>query len=223
MINKSTGIRLRNEKKLLRITFAKDDVICYKNSTRTFIEALRKIGMANISQINLELCHLPLFSKEVYPRFKDYMKPLDDGWYVNTQSDTTQKYLQLVSIVKQLNLDIKVEIGNEFKPSETKGFIKRRERTDCLLVKFPDGTFVGGQSPKESYIETVRAIGIDTLGYKEIVILGKDIITRYQKYTNQIELEKGTWLTIPGQTKDKIKVLKGLSKKLKLNLEISSI
>lgn len=218
-----SGFRARAERKLLRISFSDGTVVCYKNSTTTFVEALRRIGVDKLSAVSLELCHLPLFSKEVYPRFKEYMKPLDDGWYVNTQSDTTQKYLQLVSVKNQLGLDINVEIGSDFQPSATKGFIKTRVRNDCLLVKFPDGTFMGGQSPKDTYIETVKRIGFDILRYKEFTMLGKEIVTRFQKYSNQIEVEKGTWLTIPNQTKEKIKVLEGMSSKLRLNLEISTI
>jgi len=221
--NDVSGVRSRAERKLLKVTFHDGTVVCYKNSTTTFVEALRRIGVENLAQVNLELCHLPLFTKEIYPRFKDYLKPLDDGWYVNTQSDTTQKYLQLVSVKNQLGLDINVEIGSDIQPSSVKGFIKTRERTDCLLVKFPDGSFVGGPSPKETYIETIKKVGFDILRYKEFVMLGKEIVTRFQKYPNQIEVERGLWLTIPNQTKEKIKVLEGISNKLKLNLEVSTI
>ena len=52
--------------------------------------------------------HLPLISQEIYPRFKEWMKPIGEGWYVNTQSDSDQKYMQLVSIKQQLGLDWKI-------------------------------------------------------------------------------------------------------------------
>ena len=216
-------LRSRAERKLLRVTFNDGSVVCYKNATMTFVEALRKIGVHKLSSVNLELSHHPLFSKEVYPRFRDYMKPLDDGWYVNTQSDTAQKYLQLVSVKNQLGLDIIVEIGADFQPSSIKSFVKTRQKTECLLVKFPNGTFVGGQSPKETYLEAIKMIGLDMLRYKEFSMLGKEIVTRFQKYPNQIEVGKGVWITIPNQTKDKIKVLEGMSARYKLNLEITTI
>ena len=219
----TAGIRSRAERKLLRVTFPDGTVVCYKNSTTTFVESIRRIGVKNLASLNLELCHLPLFSKEVYPRFQEYMKQLDDGWYVNTQSDTTQKYLQLVSVKNQLGLDIIVEIGSDFQPSLAKGFIKARQRNDCLLVKFPDGSFVGGQSPKDTYLETFKKMDLNTLRYKEITMFGKEIATRFQKYPNQIEIEKGLWITIPNLTKEKVKVLEGLSSKLKLGLEVTTV
>lgn len=218
-----TDLRMRAESKLLRVTFPDGTVVCYKTATKTFIEALRKIGVRNLASVNLELCHLPLFSTEVYPRLRDYMKPLDDGWYVNVQSDTAQKYLQLVSVKNQLGLDIVVELGEDFEPSSAKGSIKPRQKSDGLQVRFPDGTMICGQSPKETYLETFRKIGPDSLRYREITLLWKEIITRFQKYSNQTEIGKGVWITIPGSTKDKVYVLEKLSDKLHLGLEISTV
>ncbi|MCM1178231.1 MAG: hypothetical protein NC308_04860 [Clostridium sp.] len=215
--------RLRAAKKLLRVSFSDGTVICYKSATLTFIEALRKIGVANLQGIDLEIGHLPLISRECYPQYKDYMKPLDDGWYVNTQSDSSQKYIQLTSIKNSLGLDYTVEIGTDFETSTTKGFVKSRKKTDCLLVKFPDGSFVGGESPKDTYIQTINKLGLEQIFRKEMTILGKEIVTRYKKYSNQMESTNGMWLTVPSQTKNKIKVLENVAAKLKIVLEISVI
>ena len=94
--------RKRSAKKLLRVTMPDGTIICHKSATMTLIDALIAIGSDNFPKITTENCHLPLLSKEIYPRFKDYMKPVCDGWYVNAQSDTGQKYMQLISIKTQL-------------------------------------------------------------------------------------------------------------------------
>ncbi|KEJ86301.1 hypothetical protein HMPREF1002_00502 [Porphyromonas sp. 31_2] len=41
------------------------------------------------------------------------MRHITDGWYVNIQSDTQQKYLQLRSINEILKLNLKIEIGTD--------------------------------------------------------------------------------------------------------------
>jgi hypothetical protein len=151
------------------------------------------------------------------------MWQLDDGWYVNTQSDSSQKYLQLLSIKQTLNLDFNVEIGSDIEPCSVKGFTKSRQRTDAMLVKFQDGEFVGGQSPKETYIDCLKKIGLDTIRQKGIEAFGKECVTRFNKYKNQIEVAKGAWVTIPGTTKDKIKALDIISSKLKISLEVTTI
>lgn len=76
--------RTRAQKKLIKVTFADGTVICYSNATTTFIEALKKIGVDKLKDIDLEIGHLPMISKECHEKFKDYMKPLEGGWYVNT-------------------------------------------------------------------------------------------------------------------------------------------
>ena len=95
-------VRQRRLRSLLRVTFPDGKVLCYKSATMTFVEALQMISTDKLSQVKLESYHLPLISQEVYPRFKEWMKPIKDGWYVNVQSDSDQKYMQLVSINQQL-------------------------------------------------------------------------------------------------------------------------
>ena len=215
--------RSRAQKRLLKVSFGDGTVFCYKSATMTYIEALRKIGVDNLLKVGLEIGHLPLISKEIYPKYKDYMKPLDDGWYVNIQSDSSQKYIQLTSIKNTLGLEMTVEIGSDLETSSTRGFVKSRQRTDCLLIKFPDGTFVGGDSPKESYIEAIKKLGPEMLYRKEFEVMGKEIVTRFKKYTNQIQIDGGFWITVPGTTKDKIKVFEVIKSRLRIEIETQII
>jgi hypothetical protein len=108
-----TIIRKRGKKKLLKVTFEDGKSICYKSTTMTFMETLRRIGVEKLQDVYLEVAHIPLLSKSVYPQFKDYQKELVKGWYVMTQSDSEQKYRQLLVIKQNLNLDIKIEIGED--------------------------------------------------------------------------------------------------------------
>lgn len=62
--------RGRAKRKLLRVTFPSGKTICYKNVADTMIATLQELGTEVISDIKLELCHLPLLSKEVYPKYK---------------------------------------------------------------------------------------------------------------------------------------------------------
>ena len=106
------NVRQRKLRRLLRISFPDGKVLCFKSATMTFVEALSMIGSERFQEVKLESYHLPLISQEIYPRFKEWMKPIGDGWYVNTQSDSDQKYMQLVSIKQQLGLDWKIEVGS---------------------------------------------------------------------------------------------------------------
>lgn len=217
-----SGKRPRSQKKILRVSFIDGTVYCYKNATITFTEAVRKIGADRVAGLNIEWRHNALCSKEPIPGYEQYMKPLDNGWLINTQSDTSEKYLIIKSIISKLGVDCTVELGEDFETSKAKGFIKKRQRVGGLLIQFADGEFVGGDSPKDSYIQAITKIGLDTICYKGFEDHGQELVTRYNKYKGQIQ-SGDKWITIPRQTKDKISALKRISLKLKLGLKITVI
>ena len=197
-------------------------VICHKSATQTFIDVLKEIGPSNYDRISVENCHLPLLSKEIYPQYKDWMKPVIDGWFVNAQSDTNQKYMQLMAIKGQLGIDMNVEIGTDFETSNLK-LERTRKPTDSLLVIFPDGTIVASRSPIDAFINSINKITPEAIKRKEISYKGKQIITFSKVYNGQIQVGEKYWFTVPGQTKDKYKMLQIISMILKLNLKIAII
>lgn len=213
--------RERAQKKLIRVTFADNTVICCSSATQTLIKTLKKIGADKFKDIDLEIGHLPLISRVRHEKFKDYMKLIEEDWYVNTQSDSDQKYMQLISIRNSLNMDYTVEIGSDIDPIAPTKTSPRKAKED-LLVKFPDGEFISGQSPKDAYIQSLRKIGLETIRQKCIEVFGKECVTRFNKYQHQVEVEKGIWVTIPNQTKDKKKALEIIASKFKMVLEITS-
>jgi hypothetical protein len=186
----------------------------------TFVDALKMIAPERFHDVKLENCHLPLISQELYPRFKKWMKPIGEGWYVNTQSDSDQKYMQLVSIKQQLGLDWKIEVGSVFTPSEDKVPQRKKREAQKLKVKFPDGTCICDANPVDTFMHTIEKIGVETLMRKGAQYSGKPLITPTKQYNGQIEIGDKLWLVIPPQTKDKLKTLKIISATMRLDLEI---
>lgn len=221
--DEKVGRRGYSQKKLLRVTFPDGTVICYKNVTMTFVEALRKIGVDKLQNVHLDVYKRPIITREIYEGFEADIKPLDNGWYVFACGDSTEKYLRLTTIIKQLEIEgITVKIGTDFETSNVKGFSKARKKVGGLLVQFADGEFIGGESPKDSYIQALSKIGLDTICYKGFEDRGEELVTRYNKYKGQVQ-SGGKWITIPGQTKDKIRALERISQKLNLRLKITII
>lgn len=221
--DEKVGRRGYSQKKLLRVTFPDGTVLCYKNVTMTFVEALRKIGVDKLQNVHLDIYKRPIITREIYDGFEADIKPLDNGWYVFACGDSTEKYLRLTTIINQLQVEgITVEIGTDFETSNIKGFSKARKKVGGLLIQFADGEFVGGESPKDSYIQALTKIGLDTICYKGFEDRGEELVTRYNKYKGQVQ-SGGKWITVPGQTKDKIRALERISQKLNLGLKITII
>ena len=217
------NLRRRAVKKLLRVTMPDGKVICHKSATMTLIEVLKAIGSENFPKITTENCHLPLLSKEIYPRYKEYMKPVCDGWYINTQSDTEHKYMQLISIKSKLGIPIEVEIGTDFITSDAKVVQSTKKGGDKLLVKFPDGEYAAGMNPIDTLIDAIWQIGPENIRRKELTYKGKPIITLSKMFNGQVQVGDNLWLTVPVQTKEKYKMLRIIDVMLSLGLEVTLI
>lgn len=217
------NLRQRAKSKLLRVTMPDGEVICYNRSSETFLEALRKIGSENFSKINLTVAGVPFFSKEIYPQFKNTMKEVCDGWYIVMTGGSSGRYIQLRSIAQQLGLNMEVELGDNFITQKAAVNLSGRKRDDKLLVKFPNGEFAAGENPIDTLIDAIWQIGPENIRRKELEYKGKPIITLTKQYNGQVQVGKDFWLTVPGQTKDKYKMLRIIDALMKLGLEISII
>ncbi len=215
--------RVRAKKKLIRVTFPDGKVICYNNTTATMIAVLVEIGSNKFPAISLELCHLPLLSKEIYSQYKEWMKPVCDGWYLNAQSNSESKYLQLRSINEQLSLGLTIELGSDFKAENAPNKEKKSRMKDKLLVKFPDGEYVANDSALDTFLEVIWKLGIDDIMHKHLLWGGNNLITTSQIVNSQIQVGENRWVIVPGVTKDKAKLLRVIGAMLHINLEISII
>lgn len=215
--------RTRAKKKYLRITFPNGKEICYKNATSTMIATLNKIGEDKFPLIKLELCHLPLLSREIYPKYKKNMKPICDGWYLNAQSNSDSKFLQLKAINDQLNLGLKIELGDDFETQEELEKEKRSKSKDKLLIKMPDGEYIANDSALETFLEAVWQLGIDEIRKKELSWGGNPLITRTKIANNQMQVDSDRWIIVPNTTRDKVKLLRVIGAMLHVKMEINVI
>lgn len=215
--------RGRAKKKLLRVTFPSGKVICYKSTTDTMVAVLQELGEDVISKIELELCHLPIVSKEIYPKYRKWMKPICDGWYINTQSNSDSKFLELKSINDQLSLNLKLELGADLDAEDKPDKEKRTKSKDKLLVKFPDGQYFANNSTLDTFLEVVWEIGIDNIKRKDLSWGGNPLITTSKMFNNQVQVESQRWIIVPNSTRDKIKLLRVIGAMLHINMEISTI
>lgn len=151
------------------------------------------------------------------------MKPVCNGWYLNTQSNSDNKYLQLRSISDQLSLGLVVELGTDFETQINPNKEKKSRTKDKLLVKFPDGEFVANDSALDTYLETIWKLGVDDIMRKHLTWGDKDLITTSQVANGQIQVGERRWVMVPNITKDKAKLLRVVAAMLRINLEITII
>lgn len=215
--------RDRARRKLLRVTFPNGKVLCYKSTTDTMIATMQEFGDDVIANIKLQSCHLPLLSKEIYPKYKEWMKPVCNGWYLNTQSNSDTKFLQLNAINEQLSLGLKIELGEDFVAQDNPNKEKRTRTKGEILVKLPDGQCFANNSITNTFLEVIREIGIDKIKQKELTWCGKPLITTSKMFNGQVQIDNERWIVVPNTTKDKVKLLRVIGAMLRINMEITSI
>ena len=215
--------RDRARRKLLRVTFPNRKVLCYKSTTDTMIATMQELGDGVIAKIKLQSCHLPLLSKEIYPKYKEWMKPVCNGWYLNTQSNSDTKFLQLNAINEQLSLGLKIELGEDFVAQDNPNKEKRTRTKGEILVKLPDGQCFANNSITNTFLELIREIGIDKIKQKELTWCGKPLITTSKMFNGQVQIDNERWIIVPNTTKDKVKLLRVIGAMLRINMEITSI
>lgn len=215
--------RDRARRKLLRVTFPNGKVLCYKSTTDTMIATMQEFGDDVIANIKLQSCHLPLLSKEIYPKYKEWMKPVCNGWYLNIQSNSDTKFLQLNAINELLSLGLKIELGEDFVAQDNPNKEKRTRTKGEILVKLPDGQCFANNSITNTFLEVIREIGIDKIKQKELTWCGKPLITTSKMFNGQVRIDNERWIIVPNTTKDKVKLLRVIGAMLRINMEITSI
>lgn len=215
--------RQRAKRKLLKVTFPNGKSICYKNVTTTMIDVLKEIGEDRFPKITLEMCHLPLVSQEIYPRYKEWMKPICDGWYLNTQSNTETKFLQLRSINDSMDLGLIVEIGEDLEAESAPKGEKKSRTKDKLLVKMPDGEFIANENSADTFLEVIWQLGLSEIARREILYSGHSLISSYKSLNNQVQVDSNKWVIMPTTTKERAKVLRVIALHLRVNIEVTVI
>ena len=181
----------------IKVTFPNGKIICYAIVEKTLIETLKEIGSHRFNKIHLEKGHLPLISKVKHMKYGNWMKPVVDGWYINTQSDTNEKYMQLIAIKKQLNLDIKVEIGRDFETQSSKTGKTRTKSNDTLRVIIGNEIDVTTE-PYFVYFGVLQKIGFEAIRKKNISIQDQKLVTLTNQYGSiQVQTNDSLWITMP--------------------------
>lgn len=211
--NSTSGgeIRLRAKRRRLRVTFDDGTILCHASATATMIAAIDKIGVDRVAALGMESCHVPLVSTSVVPRYAQWTKPINEGWYLMAQSDTDQKYMQLKSIVAQLALDVRIELGDFETMEADKTEQAGRRKKSKLCVSFPDGYTVSSRDNQKVVVAAIEHIGFDKVKKTGLQFAGKRIVTSVKSYNCQTQMPTGEWLTVPPQAKDKYKMLRVIS------------
>ena len=98
----------------LSVTFPDGTIIASKKATDTFVQVVKKIGVARVRQVveekNLKFCKVPVISNRRDAKYGRSQKDLGDGWLLITHSNNRMKKEFLEKVSNTLNLGLIIEI-----------------------------------------------------------------------------------------------------------------
>lgn len=206
----------------IKVTFPDGESFCFKNAVDTFIATLKKIGSASFPLIKLERNHRPILTTEPYKDLEKYMKPVCDGWFVNTQNDTHEKVLLLKSISDILNIGLIVEHGTDLKVTDKVERTPGTRPKTKLIVTFPDGAIIEDENFINVFRQVIYEIGVYNIGEK-IVWKGKPLVTTTNIDGRRSQLGPHHWYVEPQSAKETEYILKKIVIQLHKDIKINRI
>lgn len=94
----------------LRITLADGRVIQESQAAETFRQFVMMIGPERVRSLGMTQCKVPLISNTLDKKYKRAQKPVGNGWYLMTNSNTQTKKRDIENIARKLNIKVKVDI-----------------------------------------------------------------------------------------------------------------
>ena len=210
---------------ILRVEYPDGYVIEDKNVSTTYCTFIKEIGVEEVNILGI--CHagVNIVSRELDPKYANYQREIGDGWYVMTNSPTTVKYHDILKIIDEYGLDIKVSLVSldtsmTSTISKTTSKSKKREK---IKVKFPNGKIIQPSKVFEALLEVVRYAGAESVQSLGIVCCGNNLILKNPtpRYVRSSKPVGDGWLcNTCSDTRTKYDQIKTISDKLSLRLEV---
>ncbi len=218
----------RSKSVILRVELADGTVLEHKNVSTTYCEAIKSIGPEEISILGI--CHagVNIVSRELDAKYADYQRSIGDGWYVMTNSPTPVKYQDLLRIIEEYGVDMKVSMV-ALDPTATLSVVPPESKTgtrEKIKVRFPDGRTIQPSKVLEALVEVVKFAGAERVRALNIICCGDNLILKHPtpRYENPCKPVGDGWLcnTCSG-TPTKFEQIKEISDRLGLGLTVELV
>ena len=94
----------------LKITFGNGKVIQETQAAETFRQFVMTVGVEQVQSLNIKVCKIPLISNTLHEKYQRAQKPLGNGRFLMTCSNTKTKKRDIERIAKALGIQVTVEI-----------------------------------------------------------------------------------------------------------------
>ena len=94
----------------LRIIFENGKIIQEPTAVSSFYHFIKEVGVERVRSLGIIRCKVPLISNTLDNKYKHRQKPLGNGWFLMTNTDTSSKKQDIEYIANSFGIKIQVEI-----------------------------------------------------------------------------------------------------------------
>jgi len=98
------------KKPKIRVTFPDGKVIQEGRVSQTLVNVVKYVGAENVRGLEISINKDNLITNKVAPAYENSVKPLGNGLFVHTNSNTQTKFAQIQKISDDLKLELEVEL-----------------------------------------------------------------------------------------------------------------
>lgn len=220
----TTGAKNKTKSVTLRVTYPDGRIIQHRKAALTYIEVIENNYPELINEIKIMHAGVNIVSKDLSSRYKEYQKPIKDGWYVMTNSSSAQKKEDLERISDELDLDLTVELVPLVKVNKSQYSSSRRYQK--IRVTFPGGRVIQPNKVSDTLVEVVKFAGAERVYDLNITVAEMNMILPepHPKYPGQCKrLPDGLYVNTGGDTVWRYQHIIQISDQLRLGLKVELI
>lgn len=220
----TTGPKRKSKDVTLRVTYPDGRIIQHRKAALTYIEVIENSYPELINEIKIFHAGVNIVSKVIDSRYKKSQKPIKDGWYVMTNSSSSQKKEDLERISDELELDLKIELVQLIKVD--KRLHNSSRRFQKIRVTFPDGRVIQPNKVSDTLVEVVKYAGSEAVYNLNITVAEMNMILHepHPKYPVQCKLlPDGFYVNTGGDTVWRYQHIIQISDRLRLGLKVELI
>ena len=94
----------------IRVTFPDGRIIQEGRVSQTLVDVVKYVGAENVRSLEISINKDNLITNKVAPAYENSVKPVGNGLFVHTNSNTQTKFAQIQQISDDLNLGLTVEL-----------------------------------------------------------------------------------------------------------------
>lgn len=206
----------------LKVTYPDGRVLQHRQAKLTYVEVIKDSYPDLINQMNIIHAGVNIVSRTLDEKYHDSQHPIQDGWYVMTNTTTEVKKEDLQRISEELELGLTVEMVPLSK--STRDYHSEDTGRKKIRITFPDGRTIQPNKATEALVEVVKFAGPERVQGLNITVCEDNMVLDHVHPKYEVACKpvgNGLYVNTGGDTGRKFDHIQLINECLRLGLTVT--